>query len=451
MNIEKTELETTPSENGAKDRTRKNGSPGPGKPSEPPPPGPPSEPPDYTAKKEPARRGGGFFAFLALLVSLAALAFAAWVWWQTVAAESLVESEAMAEIARLDANDSELSLKLTQVREELDGLASGDVAAEFDALQRRMQSDREKMSEMEAAMRDQLALSRSLQAAAESVQGRLRAAEAAVSNLSTRELDAGGELDLAEVDYLLRLANERLKLFSDPQAADQALEVADMHLAALDNPIYLGVRQEIAAARQALDALEMPDYLEIARRLDAVQSAIPALAFIDDESAPEQLAGEEEDGWLSKAGSAFSSLVTVRRSADADGQRLSLEDKDYVRQRLWLQLEIAHLSLMRRDQEAFHESLARVEETLTTWFDPSAASFNEVVAEIEGLRATGIEAEMPDITKPWSTLRMLRGTAPPSLPALPEDAIDVPAEAEEPTPPAEQTEPETIETGEAQG
>lgn len=429
MNNDKTELETTPSETGAKERVRPKDRPGPGKPSEPPPSAPPSEPPGggphdglnggSDDQPTPRRRGGGFLTFLSLLFSLAALALAGWMWWQAQAAQNVVEAEAMAEIARLEASDSELSLKISQVRDEIDRLASGDVSAEFEAMQRRMRTDREKMSELEQAMNDQLALSRSLQAAAESAQGRLRAAEAAVSNMSTRELDAGGELDLAEVDYLLRLANERLKLFSDPEAADQALEVADLHLAALDNPMYLGVRQDIAEARRALDALELPDYLAISRRLDSIQAVIPALTFVEDQAPLEQIASEDENGWWAKTKSALSSLVTVRRSAEGDSQRLSLDDKDYVRQRMWLQLEIAHLALMRRDQRAFREALVRVEETLQTWFDASTDAFEQVASGIDELRATVVETDMPDISKPWSTLRTLQNVGRSATPAAP--------------------------------
>ena len=79
-----------------------------------------------------------------------------------------------------------------------------------------IEADGAQVNSLDQTVRDQLALSRSLQAAAESMQGRLLATEAALAGMSSQELDAGGELDLAEVDYLLRLANERLKLFSDP-------------------------------------------------------------------------------------------------------------------------------------------------------------------------------------------------------------------------------------------
>jgi uncharacterized protein HemX len=179
------------------------------------------------------------------------------------------------------------------------------------------------------------------------------------------------------------------------------------------------VRQDIAAARRDLAAVETPVYLDIASDLDAVQAAIPALVFITaEQSEPVDIAAEEESGWWSSFKNAFSSLVTVRRSAGDEVERLSIEDKDYVRQRIWLQLEIAHLALMRQDQDAFRTALARAEESISGWFDPSAGSFSEVSSGIAELATTEIEVDMPDITAPWSTLRLLRN-AVPSIPAEP--------------------------------
>ena len=349
-----------------------------------------SETPDYSQK--PPRRGG-FLVFLALLFSLAALAGSAWMWWQDQSSRDSGETRLMNEISRLESNDSQVELKLKQLRDELDALASGDVSAEFNALQVRLQADRAQAESLEQAMREQLALSRSLQAATDSIQGRLQAAEAAVSGLSTRELDAGGELDLAEVDYLLRLANERVKLFADPEAADQALEVADMHLAALDNPMYLGVRQDIATARRELAAVETPDFLAIATQLDEVQETVAVLSFRDDDAAttPVDVAAEGDEGWCAKIKGAFSGLVTVRRSTEEENQRISLQDKDFIRQRIWLQLEVAHLALMRREQPAFRQSLQRARNAIERWFEPNGAAYREVIAALDGLATVAIE------------------------------------------------------------
>ena len=116
----------------------------------------------------------------------------------------------------------------------------------------------------------------------------------------------------------------------------------------------------------------------------------------------------------------FQYSVTVRRAAEAEG-RLSIEDKDYVRQRIWLQVEIAHLALMRRDEASFEKALDRVEESVNSWFEEDDDAFETVAAEIEALRAIDIQPEVPDITGPWSTLRLLRGGRPGAPPAAPGD------------------------------
>jgi len=242
--------------------------------------------------------------------------------------------------------------------------------------------------------------------------GRLRAAEGALTGMSTRELDAGAELDVAEVDYLLRLANERLKLFSDPAAADQALEVADMHLAALDNPLYVGVRQDIAAARRSLASVNIPDYLDIASRLDSIQQNIASLPFRSGDPADSASVPAAAEGWWEKVKGVFSNLVTVRRSTDEENERISLQDKDFIRQRAWLQLEVAHLALMRRDQQAFRGALARVQDMLPAWFDGGDSGYQSVMQQIDSLASIEVQVDVPDITAPWSTLRMLRAGQP---------------------------------------
>ncbi len=382
------------------------------------------EPPPTPVEKP--QRKGGALSFFAVLFSLVALAGTAWMWWQDQASGGEREQRVFTEISRLDSSDSELSLKLKQVRDEIDSLAAGDVGAEFKALQNRLATDRAKMAEVEKAIGDQMSHSRSMQAATESMQGRLLATEAALTGLSTRELDAGGELDLAEVDYLLRLANERLKLFSDPVAADQALEVADMHLDALDNPMYLGVRQDIATARRALAAVDVPDYLKIAGQLDSIQQQIASLPFQGQDPVAKTTQEAQGEGWWDKVKGVFSKLVTVRRSTEQENERISLQDKDYIRQRVWLQLEIAHLSLMQRDEQAFRTSLQRIQESLSTWFDQEDDAYKSIEQEIKHLSAIEVQVDVPDITAPWSTLRMLRGGR--SRPAAP--VSEVP---EEPT------------------
>ena len=405
---------------------------------------PPEDPPEATLEVTPSRetgssgsdtrRGGGALPLLAFVFSIAALAVAGWMWWQDQAGIEQQEQRVLAELSRLDGRNDELSLKLNQVRDEMDSLAAGDVGAEFRTMQSRLETDRKKLDATEASINQQLEMSRSLQAAARSMQGRLVAAEGALSGLTTRDMNVSSELDIAEVDYLLRLANERLKLFYDPVAAEQALEVAEMHLDALDNPMYLGVRQEIAAARRSLSGIDIPDYLQIANELDDIQGLLASLPFRG-ENPPETTTAEAEaEGWWEKLKGVFGALVTVRRSTEEENQRISLQDKDLIRQRVWLQLEIAHLALMRRDQEAFRNSLARAEESIASWFDSGNGNYSTVTQGINQLKVVKIQIDMPDITPPWSTLRMLRSSqSQPVVAPQParQSVTDLPVEQED--------------------
>ncbi len=380
---------------------------------------------DIPLEEKKPRRKGSALAFLAFVFALVALAGSAWMWWQDQIAQDEGADRAFTEIARLESADSELSLRLKQLRDELDSLPGDDSRGEIAALQQRLESGVAEVDRLEQSLNEQLALSRTLQAAAEAMQGRLLAAEAALTGLASRELDAGGELDLAEVDYLLRLANERLKLFSDPLAADQVLELADMHLAAMDNPMYLGVRQDIALARRELAEVTLPDYFAISNELETIQQSIVKLPFPGEDivsAEPEQLI---EESWWDKVKGVFSGLVTVRRSTGEESSQISLEDKDYIRQRLWLQLEIAHLSLMRRDQPAFRNSLSRVRQTLSAWFDTDSSPYQEVTTSLDRLSGLEVQVDVPDISPPWATLRLIReGRRGP--------AVAAPAEIPEP-------------------
>jgi uroporphyrin-3 C-methyltransferase len=384
------------------------------------------------------RRSGSLLSLLALLVSLAALAGAAWVWWQDQADTGAGEEQLARDIASLESSDSALSVRLDRLSGEVDALGSDDVSGEFETLRRQFESGRAKQAETDQALQEQLALSRSLQAALDSMQARLAAAEAAVTGMSVRELDAAEDLDLAEIDYLLRLANERLKLFSDPEAADRALEVADMHLAALDNPMYLSVRQEIASARQALKTVEVPDYLAVSAELDAIQQSVPGLAIKGEKPAAGETGSVDGEGWWDKVKNVFSGLVTVRRSTELENERISLQDKDFIRQRAWLQLEMAHLSLVRRDQPGFRDSLERSKSTLARWFEQDSA-LQATVGRIGALQSVAIDPELPDISGPWSDLRLLRAMRPASLPAAEPRGGTAGDQSEEATEPADGT------------
>jgi len=389
------------------------------------------EPQSAPGQESKSGGGGTALAFLALLVALAAAAGTAWMWWQDRVSGDTVSATLQADLARLEISDSRLAGQLEELSRGLESLSATSSADPLADLDNRLSTDRAQVQAVQDSLAEQIALTRAQQQAVDALHARLLAAEAKLAEASGRELDARSELDLAEVDYLLRLASERLQLFADIAGADRALALADSNLAAMDNPAYLGVRQAIATARGDLAGVAAPDVAVIAGQLDALQKAVPNLPFPAADVPAATASPVESDGWWEKLKATFASLVTVRRSTDEENRRISLLDQDVVRQRVWLQLEAAHLALMRRDQPAFGSALQRVQATSAEWFDPASSAVQSFQSSLQQLEATDITLALPDISQPWAQLRVIRAArpAPPPL-ASPPAASQEPAQAE---------------------
>ena len=249
--------------------------------------------------------------------------------------------------------------------------------------------------------------------------------------------------NLAGVEYLLRLAPERLTLFHDVRAADEALANADAQLAAMDNPVYLGLRQHIADARQTLAAAELPDTIELSARLDQVQSQLSALTFGGEAAASNELQNQDgsavDEGWWDRLKTSLSGLVTVRRNAEDAESRLTLEDKDLLRQGLWMQVEGARLALMRHDQAGWQDTLGRAQQVLERWFDSSQDEYQAISEQLAGLAEISVSPQMPDISGPWSQLQLIRQATPAPLPVSRVSETTEPPAETEPEPAAEDT------------
>ena len=215
-------------------------------------------------------------------------------------------------------------------------------------------------------------------------------------------------LDIAEIDFLLRTSSERLQLFADPVAADLALQAADVQIEALDDPMFLSVRQRIAAARQALAAVPELDRVQLISKITDLQSKVPGLPFRGEAVIQPEPELPEDAGWWQSFKNSLSSLVTVRRRVPDDQSLLSLDDKDYLRQGLWLQFESARLALMRHDSEVFIGSLDRVDTTVEQFFENGSSEVQALLLGVTALKQIDIAPEMPDISGPWTQLRQLR-------------------------------------------
>ncbi len=257
--------------------------------------------------------------------------------------------------------------------------------------------------------------------------------ETSVAALAVRSETPGKSMDLAEVDYLLRLASERLVLFGDARSANRALGLADTHLEAMEDPLYLPVRRRIAQARQLLQELPAPDLVAASSQIAALQALIPGLPFPGELVVFEEAATQTETdpGLWQRIKNAMKPLVTVRHRVNKELE-LSLEDKDYLRQGLWLQLESARLALMRNDAAAWKLSLESVRDSMVSRYAAGSEPVVDALHRIEQLQDIELAGETPDISAPWRQLKLLRegraGSTPVPNKAVVEEELQDPAE-----------------------
>ena len=357
-------------------------------------------------EKKPASTGKAI-AVLALLVAMASVSATGWQWWQTRAADPN-EATQKESLSRLQETQQKLAKSMALVEAQLNAAEPPIDATEFSRRDQRLKTVESKLAGMQGQSGEDQASISAMQGSVRSLEQRLSATESGLISVAASSQNSSVALDIAEIDFLLRAASERLSLFSDPSAADLALQAADVQIEALNDPMFLSVRQRIATARQALAILPDVDRVQLTARITDMQSKIPGLPFRGEVEAPPQADLPEDTGWWQSFKRTLSSLVTVRRRVPEDQSLLSLDDKDYLRQGLWLQLESARLALMRNDASVYTGSLQRVNQTVEQFFHNGSSGVQALLLEITALKQVDIAPEMPDISAPWTQLRQLR-------------------------------------------
>jgi uroporphyrin-3 C-methyltransferase len=367
-------------------------------------------------KKKSGGSGGGL-AFLALLIAIGAIGFNAYDWWQGRSEGNEDRSRQMAvddlRQAQTDFNRSLESLqnRLAVAEQRDDTVSVTAINSDISALQSRL-------SQLALDSSGDQALVEAIQISLSDMGQRISDIETSVAALAVRGDTPGKRMDLAEIDYLLRMAGERIALFGDTDSADQALALADAQLEALDDPLYLPVRRRISESRSQLEQVPVPDVVQISGKIENLQSSITELPF-PGEAPTEVLIEDQTDvGLWQKVKNSLKPLVTVRRRVD-ESQVLSLEDKDFLRQGLWLQLESARLALMRNDSTAWNLSLSRAKDSVSSRFDAGSRAVIGAMSDLEELEAINLDLQLPDVSAPWRQLRLLREGKVPEQPDTP--------------------------------
>jgi len=319
-------------------------------------------------------RGGRLLALFAVLLALTAVGGVGYLYYLTVYQDPLVGIDG----------------QIAALRIEQQAALSGQRQASEQAI---AALQREVQAQLEARLESEEALARGINEG-------LR-----LSPPSSREWK------VAEVEYLLRIANHRLLMEHDAVAAAKLLAAADEVLAGLDDYSLYPVRAQLAQERLALGNVEEIDVQGAFLRFEAIKAMLNQLPLQLPEYLAERRRPVEPDAqrsfWqvlLDRLGS----FVEIRRYPEG-GLRplLSPDEATYLEMNLRLMLERAQLGVLRRDAVLYEHSVAAALAWLDDYLDHESAAVIEVRAELQSLQVLRLNRELPDISGSLTNLRSL--------------------------------------------
>jgi uncharacterized protein HemX len=233
-----------------------------------------------------------------------------------------------------------------------------------------------------------------------------------------------GDWMVADAEYMLNVANQRLNLVGDLKTALGALSAADDRLRDSGNPGVFKVREQIAREISALKGLKTVDIVGIFAKIKVlekqvaeIQVFLPHSGKVSSNVDPKEAKPQAEDtdygigsidNLLGSALADLKGMVTVRRTDREFDAILYPEQVQMIREKLKLKLEIVRLALVEHDSALYSQNLQAAKDWLKTHFLLEDSATKKFAAELDELAVVGLEIAYPDIS---GSLKLLQNVA----------------------------------------
>ena len=247
-----------------------------------------------------------------------------------------------------------------------------------------------------------------------------------ISHNATTLLEAGNRTRtdwlLAEAEYLLRIANQRLLIEKDIKGAAAALQAADDVLTESDDIGVYPVRQQLVREILALKSIVAVDRTGLYLQLEAVIDSVHQLTdqALIHENAPGFMLSANASGvdvdvdvdepsmavrtWQSFTRT-LKQVVVVRRLDEQVKPLLSPDQSAYARLNLQLMLEETELAVLRGNQTLYQKSLEKARTTVQEWYDADNARVGALADTLGELASRNVDPELPDISRSLGLLK----------------------------------------------
>ena len=353
----------------------------------------------------PKKRKRGFFGYFMLLL-IAGIAGGGWFWLQSFRANlpsipklDRVETQAVQQEERKPVT-SPNSLPAP-------GSEMASVHAEIASLQTRLATDDAKIERLLSQQGGQF--DDRLEATRSEVLTEIQSIRHQLNN--TR-----GDILIADAEYLLSIANQKLHLVGDVKSVLAAMQAADERLRESGDPAVYKVRTVLAEEMAQLRNLSAPDFVGIASKLiyleklaDGLPLVLPSAETVkshEKEKNAEKPAVQPQEGdAVDAALRELKGLVTVRHAEQSVEVILAPEQAAALRQVLVMRLETTRAALLRNDEKLFKDSLDAVKDWIVRHFDRSSEQAKIALAEVDDLAGHALGITYPDISQSMTMLQ----------------------------------------------
>ena len=222
-----------------------------------------------------------------------------------------------------------------------------------------------------------------------------------------------GDWLIADAEYLLSVANERLHLVGDTNTSREALEAADQRLRESGDTGTIKIREQIAKEISDLQSVKLPDVVGLYVSIQTLGSEVAKLSLLlpysgkpltPPEEVPSAPVSEDSNDLVNSAIHELEGIVTIKRTEKPVTEILTQEQADFIREQLKVKLEMVKIALVQQNDALFQSTLADIKSWTGQHFtdNDSAKVF---LGEIAKLQEVKLRSQLPDISL---SLKMLR-------------------------------------------
>lgn len=231
--------------------------------------------------------------------------------------------------------------------------------------------------------------------------------EGVAEQLARAQVDTRTSYTLAEAEYVLKLADQRLLIERNPETAIVLMRTAQALLGQLEDGRLLPIREQLARDVQVLSSVERVDVLGIQAELLALDAALDSLQLpvrrLQDSAVTQTETGPTND-WLRT----LSEFIRIREVDAPIAPLVTAADAGRAREVLRLSLEQIKVAMMREDQAIFDASVSQAMRLTQHFFSTVEGAGLRVLQTLEQLAGQKVAREIPDASSGLRALQAFR-------------------------------------------